>query len=278
MRLVEQYAQDPSDGSNAGTITEAFRRVRHFVGRLAARIRIPQQLLDDASRVPHLLECCRVKRAPSLTAAALPPADDQTRLDCILGRMIARTEPRYADLLEHLNAIDTQRHIMAKVMSKYKPKMVPCVHAEITLLEHFHRLGLDFAARDRFIVCSKPACFCCRLYFRHHPSHCVEPDSHEKVYVRWGPPALFNPAKDSPEFLEQRKLLASMITDIKQVALNKIENPDAVAPAHPDSVTGFTPSENGDYYDFDSDSEWDFGFDTSDYGKMILLLLCSNAG
>lgn len=85
--------------------------------------------------------------------------------------------------------MDVRYQLFDRFLNNYaRPKLNSCVHAEIQVLEDSYAHGMQFACDDSFIACSKPAYFCCLLYFRHHPGHVVEPVSHNRIYLNWRPP------------------------------------------------------------------------------------------
>jgi hypothetical protein len=100
---------------------------------------------------------------------------------------------------------------------------------------------MKFAADDPFVACSKPACFCCLLYFWHHPGHFVEPDSHNKIYLNWRPPG-FRILTGVMGPTHQRDILNGMNKDIRREALRQIYEKTAPQAWHPDSLTGITQS------------------------------------
>ncbi|KAJ3458305.1 hypothetical protein MRS44_012414 [Fusarium solani] len=125
------------------------------------------------------------------------------------------------------------------------------VHAELQMLEFFHRDDRVFVENDRYIACSKLACLCCKLYFRHHPGFYVEPDSHQKVYTNWRP-ILLHKAEEDPRFLEQRALLGKVGRDIGNMLQDHIALQRTSVVLQPDSITNITTSE-------------DMSFDSSDF-------------
>ncbi|KAK8869377.1 hypothetical protein PGQ11_007955 [Apiospora arundinis] len=61
-------------------------------------------------------------------------------------------------------SMDQSLQIIKNMWEEYaKPKLQPRVHAEIQVLEQFHKAELQFLVGDRYIGCSKPACQCCLL-------------------------------------------------------------------------------------------------------------------
>jgi hypothetical protein len=110
----------------------------------------------------------------------------------------------------------------------------------VQLLHHFDRYDEEFAEGDKYIACSKPACFCCHLYFRHHPGGFVEPRSHHKIYLNWKPPGMESAKIGQKNQL--RDILNLMIKDIRKEALGQIIEKAAPRGYHPDSVTGISLS------------------------------------
>lgn len=75
-------------------------------------------------------------------------------------------------------------------------RLEPPVHAEITILDHFYNQSLNFAHGKAYIGCSKPSCFCCRVYMDNHPLKPMERPCHNNVWVRWSPPPLTRQTKE----------------------------------------------------------------------------------
>ena len=140
----------------------------------------------------------------------------------------------------------TPANLEAEIRSYFNGGIVPCVHAEIQMLEHFHRTGLKFAGGDRYIACSKPACLACKTYFEHHPGRFVKPDSHQKLYFNWAP-QLQPDNKGQLVFNPDKSFFNKVIKDIREVALQQIEEARVSKEWHPDSLTMITQEE--DRYD-----------------------------
>lgn len=254
-RRVENLGADPEDGSSAGPEAMAFRSLGHFMGRISAHTRVVKELIADGTRLQPLLEVFCVEMLEPPECAPLPPADSHTTLEGILNRMVKETYPRKKELGEVLSWLDHQINLEAAVLEQYSNKtFVPRVHAEVQLLDHFYEKQLRFAADDRFIACSKPACFCCSLYFRHHPARFVEPDSHGNLRPNWGVARLPGGAEDG-RWVEQRNILIKMNDDIREVVKERIFALGGPSLSGPDSLSGITRS-NGDVSDYSiSDGE-----------------------
>lgn len=270
MLVMEILGQRFHNTTHAGDISVAFSRVRHIIGRLAAHIRSVKQLLDDGIHMDELLETYEVSAVPVPPSVPIPPADAHTNLRGVMTRMfrLGTKDPRFESTLGYLSRIDQQAHLEDELSDFHGPdRKPPTVHSEVQMLHHFHDNGLRFAGADRYIATSKPACMCCKLYFRHHPAMCVEPDSHQRVWPSWGP-LLLPLGQKHPRWTEQREVLTSVCHDIRKEVIMVIEQRQAISFAHPDSSTdityimdaGISESEDGEW-DHDEDIGSESGFD-----------------
>ncbi|KAF7550071.1 hypothetical protein G7Z17_g5982 [Cylindrodendrum hubeiense] len=240
----ESHAENSSDGA-----PNPFRTVTHLIGRLAEHIRVAKQLLEDSGRLGRLLEDSKVDSVAPPVCVPSPEADSQTTLEGILTRILPAGDKRHGEYLAYLSRMDFRERIK-EVYEKHKPK--PRVHSEMQMHDHFYVNQFEFVDGDPFIGTSKFACYGCKLYFRHHPAGYVEPDSHEKAFLNWGPVALAR-GHDDPRWLEQRDVMNLIIKDIRDVALKQIQRQEISSMTRPDSITGITNSENEwfeDVYEF----------------------------
>lgn len=225
-----------------------FALAKHYIGRLAQQVRAPKYLLDAVAKdetLQKIVDCHKVQQIPQVVCIPAPKADSQTHLQGILRRMISEDVDSTVvqEYKADLEDLDRNHQLLARIMDEYaNPNFQPKVHAEIQVLEHFYSNKLRFVDHDRFIACSKDACFCCQLYFRHHPAKPVQPESHQKVYLHWGPPLLAGAAADpkGPAFHAQRTLLTKMLETIRSEALEQIRERGRSHAWHPDSLTGIT--------------------------------------
>ncbi|KAH7142839.1 hypothetical protein B0J13DRAFT_503199 [Dactylonectria estremocensis] len=244
-KLSQEVVNDPS----AEPIILASGAVRHFVGRLAEHIRISKQLIEDALRVRHVLDVFQVATIEPPTCVSPPEVDSHTNLDGILKRMFRSGDSGMTDFQLALSRMKEHVGIETKIKEQYDKIQAksPIVHSEMQILEHFHRNKLRFADEDRFVGTSKFACFCCKLYFRHHPLRPVEPDSHEQVYLNWGPIALPDGTYD-PLYVEQRDIINPVVKDLGATVLQLLRDKRIPGFRHSNSITGVTQSVDG--YDY----------------------------
>lgn len=210
--------------------------LRHNIGRLGRHIKAVRVLVSSVSRLSYLmdeLEVCGIDPPPRTKA---PPADDKTNLSSILRRMLPEG-PKLQHYREALLDMDTKFNIHSNFMEMYCDcNFKPRVHAEIQLLDLFEDQGLEFEDSDAFIACSKPACYCCFLYFQYHPRHPVLPATHRNIHRNWRPPAFVEGSN------RQRDILNKMIPEIRAEVLYQIDQRQPASSKHPDSTTGITKS------------------------------------
>jgi hypothetical protein len=218
----------------------AFSMIRHYIGRLGYHFRAADTLVSCAPRLLYLLHDFEVCSVPVPVKSAMPPPDRLTRLDKILVRMLPDNSPELEFYQQALTDMDARYQLFGRFMDNYaRPDRTSCVHAEIQVLEHFYAHNLHFACDDPFIACSKPACFCCLLYFRYHPGHVVEPVSHNKIYLTWRPPDFSTPIGITGPS-HQQDILNAMNQKLRKEALHQLHGKTAPRAWHPDSLTGIT--------------------------------------
>ncbi|KAL1382524.1 hypothetical protein HDK64DRAFT_303555 [Phyllosticta capitalensis] len=244
MRVLHTWAHQDQALSDDSVHASPFQLTRHYIGRLGHHFKVAATFLAAARRLAQLFEgfevCC-LKAAPS--AHKPPLADAKTTLDSMIVRMLPRgaTEDvrRYQN---NLAEMDRKFHLYSQFLAYYQNKNFrPRVHCELELLEHFYAKNIPFVDRDKFIGCSKPACYCCALYLRNHPGGFVEPASHQNIYLNWLPPdaAFKDPEKSR---IHQRDILNKMIPLIRREVLGQISDCSGPTGWHPDSTTGITNS------------------------------------
>ena len=243
MDILLRLGQEVPVEEGGKPLAEVSYRVRHYVGRLADHIRVSKHLVEDALRVREVLDVFQVSEVQAPLGVQPPEIDSHTNLDSILGRMIPNKDEESSHLQkdlsrfkDHVGLEDRIKESFLKLQSKS-----PIVHCEVQLLEHFHRNGLRFTDDDRFIGTSKFACYCCKLYYRYHPSRPVEPDSHEQIYLNWGPVHLPEGSHDV-SYRELRDKLNPVIGDIRDAFFKAIRKKNISVFNRPNSITGLTGS------------------------------------
>lgn len=230
-----------------GNKENPFADVTHFVGRLASHIREVKVLRAAAVRLPQLFSGFKIRFLHSPRSPALPPAvRSKLHLDGIMSRMVSNNIDLQSELKARLQVWDHLRGggLEQDVRTVYGDKIKkPRVHAELILLEYFHRKELQYLDNDRFIGCSKPACYCCALYMQHHPARPEVPRTHQKIYLNWLPPTSMDATKvqdpNSRLALHERDMLNKIVCFIRDRTIGEIQDRLGRRAWHFDTVTGY---------------------------------------
>lgn len=242
MQVLARIGAEPSYGSNEDSIHSVFAMVRHYIGRLGHHFRAAGTLIACAPRLLDLFHNCEVRGVPVLPYATMPPPDHLTRPNNVVVRMLPANAPQLDHYQQALAVLDTRFQVFHRFQENMAtPSGNPCIHAEILVLEHFYRCGMHFVDDNSYIACSKPACFCCLPYFRHHPAHVIEPIPHNKIYLNWRPPDFSTPMGNIGPH-HQRDILDNMNQVLRKEILLQLDAKTGHQAQHPDSVTGITIS------------------------------------
>ena len=250
MRELQRHiGEEHATSDHPESRRENFRLARHFIGRLGSHLRAARILVTAARRLPSLFDNFTIKTLPSPKPPKLPPpVDHLTTLSGIIKRMLPAGSDDTPRVQEALTIMDSKFGIQDRVQAQYEDKdFRPRVHAELHVLEYFYKEGLSFVDDDRFIGCSKPACYCCYLYITYHPGRFVRPACHGIRYLSWRPPDPFNEEIQRGNH-HRRDILNKVIEHIRRDTLDHIEKCRGPTPWLPDSTTGITVSQNHDEY------------------------------
>ncbi|KAL8408964.1 hypothetical protein RB594_007420, partial [Gaeumannomyces avenae] len=236
-RYITRTAQDKRFDSNP--FANPFAAAHHLIGRLAHHERAPKRLMESAQCFEQVLDSSYVvSQVPVPEPVPAPVPDDKTNLCSILHRMGVDDEATTEALMD----LERMHGIEEPLLEEYRnDTFKPIVHCEIQVYEHFNAPGRQklFALDLPVIGCSKAACYCCKLYLKYSPARCIQPESHENVWLNWSPPALPSGHLDAG-FRSQRAVLQGMIEEIRRAAVAQILERRGPGTSHPDSTTGIT--------------------------------------
>ncbi|KAH9207091.1 hypothetical protein DL95DRAFT_314370, partial [Leptodontidium sp. 2 PMI_412] len=244
MRGLQKHIGDsPPEMGTAESRRQNFVITRHYIGRLGSHLKAARILTVAGQRMPDLFEDFAVGIWPSPKSPSLPPPTDQlTTLEGIIKRMLPKDSEEIMQYQEALASMDAKFNIQDRLQAQFQDKdFKPRVHAELNLLECFYTKRLAFVDDDRFIGCSKPACYCCYHYICLHPGGFVRPSSHGVRYLSWRPPDLIDTTGTKEKNL-QRDIMNKLIAQIRLDAFRQIEQRRGPSLWHPDSTTGITHS------------------------------------
>ncbi|KAI1422779.1 hypothetical protein F5Y12DRAFT_799284 [Xylaria sp. FL1777] len=241
MKRLSRHLQSHGDLSTIRGHDVAIRDAIHRLGRLAHHIRAPCQIIEDVSNhagLRNVLDEFEVHPIRPQLVIDRPQAEPDIHIHSIMTRMLP-CKGFNEGYKEAADIMNRRFDIVTRFKKEYDNKnFAPLMHAEIQVLEHFFEKR-QFFDDDRYIGCSKPACYCCHLYMQHHPARCVVPQTSYNVYLNWGLKALPQGSRDA-EYKHQRDILNEMAKSIRKDALDQILRKTSATPWHPDSQTGFT--------------------------------------
>ena len=218
-----------------------FRQVRHYVGRIGAYIRIAERLTELAPVLCTTFASFKVRWLETPPSQLPPQPDAKLALSSVAGRMIPSHEQEQLERCrERLELMNQKFNLEDRFVDAFcDDSFRPRVHAELAVLEHFHGNSFSFFASDRFIGCSKPACYCCALYINKHPGNFETPASHRKIYINWlAPEPAGKTLENAPN--HQQDMLNSIVKKIRQDVLDQIFGRSQPYPYQPDSTTGIS--------------------------------------
>ena len=101
----------------------------------------------------------------------------------------------------------------------------------------FLRTKFEFAGSDKYIGCGKPACYSCYRYFRAQSTSVVLPACHNKLYLCWRSPDIFNP-QDSANIKRRDDIMNLIDVKIREEIKEQLENRALSRRGHFDSTSG----------------------------------------
>ena len=217
-----------------------FEQLFKLLCKLGKHVHVAKKLVEAAvSLSQDFAEGFRIENLPSSKERKLPLTSKEATIESTIGRMFSTTEE--------------QSRFMARLRFIWDPselsELLRChqtaktrVHAELLLIDHFDRHGCQFLdGNDKYVGCSKPACYLCHAYITSHPGRYTVPPSHQKLYVGWRPPDIdpSNPACAANNKFQERIML-KLIDWVRRDIATDIESRTSRLPYHADSTAGMT--------------------------------------
>lgn len=180
--------------------TNCYTELAHYIGRLGAHAHAVRVIVKAALLVPSIKQIKQVQyeEASNTKRISLPPGSRNAYQ--IMKRICSSLDATRMD--QYMLAFFNQDFVHDFDPKLHKHPLLQTgntiltrVHAEILLADLFSRRGWKCVDGDKYIGCSKGACFCCASYLSLHHFDFVKPASHNKVILGWrGPEA--NPFLD----------------------------------------------------------------------------------
>ena len=239
--LCERHNADSSRG--------IWSDIRHDIGKLGTWAKATRILIRCAQKFPQRIEKAQVKVVRPDGPANMPNTSHITDLQGVVRRMLPAKE---VALGEELVQVLADTDLVAPVLSRFREEYAnikPRPHAELLILEHFHRNDFDFVSGDKYIGCSKPSCYSCHIYMQYHPGGFTPRPCHGNLWINWAPPIPLpmNIPANNPQGQRIRpqdhhtfKMLQKMLIPIRQDLQEQILSRRPRRKKVPDSSTGIS--------------------------------------
>jgi len=248
----------------------AFQDLRHYIGRLGAHRMATKTLVAAVAGAPGFLEGFSVQVEPSSPRAYCNLLPEDTTASGIMGRMCPKDGA--ASYRDALKLMDSSYELNLDVALEENCAFETRVHAELLLLDLFIRKKHEFTGEDRYIGCSKPACYSCSQYFRAQITSFTLPACHNKLYLRWRPPDIFDEL-DLEAIQRRNDTMNNMNVRIREEIKEQLDRRTLTRHRQFDSTTGrsiafdietFQNHSNDEHFDFNLGTRESFVEDLED--------------
>jgi len=209
---------------------ERFAKVEQMIGRLNHTIKAVKVLMEAVKRLPYqYFGGVTVERisSPHIEPLSL---DENLTIHSILNGIIRRTANPTLHREEYDDSLAALEGSEGRLSKKFENELdrrqnwSPTVHAELVLLEYVCTSDVTFLDDDRYIGCSKPACYWCHNYMEAHLGKCTLYATHHNAYVNWWAPIFPQTYRDGFNFPNKTRdeILNNLIGDIGREVLDNL--------------------------------------------------------
>lgn len=172
-----------------------FQQLAHYIGRLGSVRSSVNALVDGV--LAGALQCPEHPTLDMNTRLGVIEAADPLKVKLdesdlspyeIVRNICQDSGPRnpleHLSALQHLVELDlpSSSNTLREALIKEKT-FVTRVHAEMLIADKFSRQGFSFVDNDKYIGCSKPACYFCSNWLTIHMHDYAAPATHQKVIL-----------------------------------------------------------------------------------------------
>jgi OTT_1508-like deaminase len=175
--------QIPAIRQHSKQTGDCFEELAHYLGRLGAHVYAVKVIVAAALKVPSVKQIVRTCKEDVSEARRFSVGRERMDpYEIVKGICLSqgRGDLEAAKYLSAYVLLDIQRDFK-KLMEERGGTVVSRVHCELMLLDRFSRRQFEFVGRDKYIGCSKGACYFCLTYIKMHHKDFVIPATHNKV-------------------------------------------------------------------------------------------------
>jgi hypothetical protein len=166
--------------------SDAFAQLAHFIWRLGATLSAVNRVVEAMMIVPSLRRISHIRRvsAPDIIEKMLHASlvSPQEVLYDVIEDSKNVNPLQCEHAFKRLYELDRPVDRPVKTEMVARKEVVTRVHAELQIADTFSRSkDKEFVANDKYIGCSKPACYFCYLWLCNHKHDYVPPATHYKI-------------------------------------------------------------------------------------------------
>lgn len=216
--------------------SQKYANIQHLIGRLNHTLKAVKGMIEARTRLPCLFDDFKLKKAKSPRSSPPPLFERNPTLMDVAGRLVSdqRDIEQCRQNLQELDRLYGLSSALQKLCQSRTWK--PRVHAELILLDMFWIQELEFVGNDRYIACSKPACYCCYHFIIAHPGGFVAPPCHRNLWLNWKAPEIYD-SRETRLIKARENILNEMAKKIRTDALAQIRECKGPRSRKPDSLT-----------------------------------------
>jgi hypothetical protein len=174
---IKCRSKDPQDD---------FGKLAHYIGRLGATRSAAHAVVKGMIKVPGLrqISCIRTVEAPdirnvTMDQGAMSPYEIVRKICEDSASQNPLQNSRALHTLVELDLPSGTSNLRVDLASR--KTITTRVHAELQIADRFSRDRFMFVDGDKYIGCSKPACYFCLNWLRNHKHGYVLPATHYKI-------------------------------------------------------------------------------------------------
>jgi hypothetical protein len=217
-----------------------FKLLYKILCKLGKHVSTTRNLIDSVKTLPQdFNQGFKLRTVASSGFQKVPLSPKKTNVQSIANRMF-RTDQERDNFLNRLQSVCDAEELSMCLTGQIN--MRTRVHAELLLINYFEQHGCGFLdGADKYIGCSKPACYLCHAYISNHPKKYAIPPSHQKVYSIWRLPDInSNEPNYNERMLDHEEILSKMIELIRNALTSEMNSREPRRPYHADSTVDFT--------------------------------------
>lgn len=176
---IKRRSKDREDG---------FRRLAHYIGRLGATRSSANTVVRAMIIVPGLRQISDIRtvEAPESRDVTID-REDMSPYEIVRAICTEFTSQNPVQIQSALRAIvnlDFPINDIARARAHLASRrtIITRVHAELQLADRFSRAKyMEFVGDDKYVGCSKPACYFCYNWLSNHKHNYILPATHNKI-------------------------------------------------------------------------------------------------